>query len=140
MATIITQNNPLIPTNVTYRDLDLRFNVHPVKRDVTKHLNEYAVINSVKNLVFTNFYEKPFNPNFGSNVRALLFEPLDEITSTHLERAITEVITNYEPRVSVTEVVADPIPDENRYNVKLTFYILNSQDTITINFFLERIR
>jgi phage baseplate assembly protein W len=140
MATIITQNNPLIPTNVTYRDLDLRFNVHPVKKDVTKHLNEYAVINSVKNLVSINFFEKPFNPQFGSNLRALLFEPVDEITAVHIERAITEVIENYEPRVRVIEVVAALTPDENRYDVKLTFSILNNQNAITINFFLERIR
>ena len=111
MATIITQNNPLVPTNVTYRDLDLRFNVHPVKKDVTKHLNEYAVINSVKNLVSINFFEKPFNPQFGSNLRALLFEPVDEITAVHIERAITEVIENYEPRVRVIEVVATLTPD-----------------------------
>jgi phage baseplate assembly protein W len=140
MATIITQNNPLVPTNVTYRDLDLRFNVHPVKKDVTKHLNEYAVINSVKNLVSINFFEKPFNPQFGSNLRALLFEPVDEITAVHIERAITEVIENYEPRVRVIEVVATLTPDENRYDVKLTFSILNNQNAITINFFLERIR
>jgi phage baseplate assembly protein W len=140
MASIIVQNNPLIPTNVTYRDLDLRFNVHPVKKDVTKHLNEYAVINSVKNLVSINFFEKPFNPQFGSNLRALLFEPVDEITAVHIERAITEVIENYEPRVRVIEVVATLTPDENRYDVKLTFSILNNQNAITINFFLERIR
>jgi phage baseplate assembly protein W len=140
MASIIVQNNPLIPTNVTYRDLDLRFNVHPVKKDVTKHLNEYAVINSVKNLVSINFFEKPFNPQFGSNLRALLFEPVDEITAVHIERAITEVIENYEPRARVVEIVAAVTPDENRYDVKLTFSILNNQNTITINFFLERIR
>ena len=140
MASIIVQNNPLIPTNVTYRDLDLRFNIHPVKKDVTKHLNEYAVINSVKNLVSINFFEKPFNPQFGSNLRALLFEPVDEITAVHIERAITEVIENYEPRVRVVGVVAALTPDENRYDVELTFSILNNQNTITINFFLERIR
>jgi len=140
MATIFTQNNPLIPSNTIYRDLDLRFNVHPVKKDVTKHLNEYAVINSVKNLVSTNFFEKPFNPEFGSNLRALLFEPVDEITAVHIERAITEVIKNYEPRVRVVDVTAAATADENRYDVKMTFAILNNQNTITINFFLERIR
>lgn len=140
MATTIISRNPAIPTDVTFRDLDLKFNAHPVKKDVTKHLNEYAVINSVKNLVSINFYEKPFNPDFGSNLRALLFEPADEITAVHIERAITEVIENYEPRVSVTEVTAAATPDENRYDVTLTFSILNNSNTITINFFLERIR
>lgn len=140
MATTIISRNPEIPTEAAFRDLDLKFNAHPTKKDVTKHLNEYAVINSVKNLVSINFYEKPFNPDFGSNLRALLFEPVDEITSIHIERAITEVIENYEPRVNIIEITAAATPEENRYDVALRFSILNSSNAITINFFLERIR
>lgn len=140
MATTIISRNPEIPTEAVFRDLDLKFNAHPTKKDVNKHLNEYAVINSVKNLVSINFYEKPFNPDFGSNLRALLFEPVDEITSIHIERAITEVIENYEPRVNIIEITAAATPEENRYDVALRFSILNSSNAITINFFLERIR
>lgn len=140
MATTIISRNPEIPTEAAFRDLDLKFNAHPTKKDVNKHLNEYAVINSVKNLVSINFYEKPFNPDFGSNLRALLFEPVDEITSIHIERAITEVIENYEPRVNIIEITAAATPEENRYDVALRFSILNSSNAITINFFLERIR
>lgn len=140
MATTIISRNPEIPTEAAFRDLDLKFNAHPTKKDINKHLNEYAVINSVKNLVSINFYEKPFNPDFGSNLRALLFEPVDEITSIHIERAITEVIENYEPRVNIIEITAAATPEENRYDVALRFSILNSSNAITINFFLERIR
>jgi phage baseplate assembly protein W len=140
MSTIITSNNPQIGSERTFRDLDLNFGIHPIKKDVTKHINEYAVINSVKNLVLTNFYERPFRPEIGSGVRNLLFEMVDTVTAAQLERAISEVIANFEPRVSVSKVVATPSPDDNRYAVELEFFIINNPNPISIDFFLERIR
>ena len=140
MSTTITTNNPRISSERTFRDLDLNFGIHPIKKDVTKHINEYAVINSVKNLVLTNFYERPFRPEIGSGVRNLLFEMVDTVTAAQLERAISEVIANFEPRVRVTRVVASPSPDENLYNVRMDFFIINNPNPISIDFFLERIR
>jgi phage baseplate assembly protein W len=140
MSTTITSNNPRISSERGYKDLDLNFNIHPVKKDVTKHINEYAVINSVKNLVSLNFFEKPFRPEIGSGLRALLFENIDTILSARIERAIEEIIINYEPRVRVSSINATAYPDENRYNVTMTFFIINNPNPITIDFFLERIR
>lgn len=130
------------PSNIerTFKDLDLNFNIHPIKKDISKHVGEYAVINSVKNLVLTNFYERPFQPEIGSNVRRLLFENVDSVTAAQLERAIEETITNFEPRVQVSTVVAVASPDENRYNIQLEFFIINNPSPITVNFFLERVR
>jgi phage baseplate assembly protein W len=65
-----------------FKDLDLNFNIHPVKKDINRNIGPMAVINSVKNLVLTNHYEKPFRPEIGSNVRRLLFENLDVVTAT----------------------------------------------------------
>lgn len=140
MATTITSNNPNISSDRTYRDLDLNFNIHPIKKDVSKHINEYAVINSVKNLVSTNYYERPFRPEIGSGVRNLLFENVDPVNAAQLERAIQETIENYEPRVAVSGIRAQASPDENRYDITLTFFIINNPNPITIDFFLERIR
>lgn len=140
MATTITSSNPRIQSERTYKDLDLSFNIHPVKKDVTKNINEYAVINSVKNLISTNFFERPFRPQIGSGLRSLLFENVDPIISAQIERAIQETITNYEPRVEISDVFVTAYPDENRYNVTMTFFIINNPNPITIDFFLERIR
>jgi phage baseplate assembly protein W len=131
-----------VRTNVVrdYKDLDLNFILHPVKKDLIKVVGERAVINSIKNLVSTNHYEKPFNPSFGSNLRRLLFENADKLTATLIEREITEVITNYEPRASVSSVTVSPTTDLNGFNVELEFFIVNRTDPIAINFFLERIR
>jgi phage baseplate assembly protein W len=124
----------------TFKDLDLNFNIHPIRKDINKNINEYAIIGAVKNLVLTNFYERPFRPEIGSNVRRLLFENVDMIVAAQLERAIEETINNFEPRVSISRVIATPTPDENRYGVYLEFFIINNPNPITINFFLERVR
>lgn len=130
----------LIDSARSFRDLDLNFEIHPVRKDINVFKNEYAIINSVKNLVLTNFYERPFQPQIGSNVRRLLFENVDSIVAAQLEVAIEETILNYEPRVQVSKVIASPSPDENKYGVYLEFFVINSPDPITINFFLERVR
>lgn len=140
MSTTITSNNPSIQAERAYKDLDLNFTSHPVKKDVTRHYNEKAIINSLKNLVSTNFYERPFNPELGSDIRRLLFEPVDSVFGAAIERKLLDVINNYEPRVAVESIVAIPAPDENGYKVILTFFIVNLPNPITINFFLERIR
>ena len=140
MSTTITSNNPRIQSERSFSDLDLNFNIHPVKKDITRHVNEYAIINSVKNLVSTNYYERPFRPEIGSGVRNLLFENVDPLVAARLERAIVETISNYEPRVSVSNISAIASPDENLYSIKLEFFIINNPNPITIDFFLERIR
>jgi phage baseplate assembly protein W len=129
-----------IDTTRTFRDLDLNFTIHPIRKDINVHKNEYAIINSVKNLILTNFYERPFQPEVGSNVRALLFENIDTIIAAQLERAIEETISNYEPRVQISNITAVARPDENRYSVQLEFFVINNSSPITIDFFLERIR
>ena len=68
-----------------FKDLDLNFTIHPVKKDINKNTGPMAVVNSIKNLILTNYYEKPFQPEFGSSVRGLLFENLDSITATTIK-------------------------------------------------------
>lgn len=140
MSTTITSNDPTIAAETSYKDLDLNFTAHPIKKDISRHYNERAVINSVKNLVSTNFYERPFRPEIGSGVRNILFEMVDSVSGAALERQISEVIKNFEPRVSIDTITAIPAPDQNGYKVELTFFINTLPNPITINFFLERIR
>ena len=129
-----------IDSTRNFVDLDLNFAIHPIRKDINTYKAEYAVINSVKNLILTNHYEKPFRPQVGSNIRRLLFENIDSIIAAQIERAVTETIENFEPRVSVSSITAIPDPDNNRYNLRLEFFVINQTSPITINFFLERIR
>jgi len=124
----------------TFRDLDLNFTIHPVKKDINTYKNEYAVINSIKNLVLTNHYERPFQPEIGSNIRRLLFENMDTITASSIESEIQQTVTNYEPRARISRINAIADFDRNGFMVEMEFFVINRTDPITINFFLERIR
>lgn len=132
----------IITTNIVtaYSDLDLNFTIHPVKKDINRHTNETAVVNSIKNLILTNHYERPFQPDIGSNVRRLLFENMDTITATTLKKEIEQTIKNYEPRANISDIVVSPDYENNGFKVYMEFYVVNRTTPITINFFLERIR
>lgn len=134
MATITTT------VQKRYTDLDLNFNIHPVRKDINKTVDAMAVINSIKNLVLTNHYEVPFQPEIGSNINKLLFENMDNITASAIEREVRQVIENFEPRARISKVNVSPDFDNNTYSVGMEFYIINRTDPITINFFLERTR
>jgi phage baseplate assembly protein W len=134
MATITTQ------VSREYRDLDLNFTIHPIRKDINLLKGEMAVINSLKNLILTNHYERPFQPDIGSNVRKLLFENLDIVTSTALEREIEQVIKNYEPRVRLESVSVAPNFDDNAFTVNMQFSIVNRTEPVSVTFQLERLR
>ena len=123
-----------------YSDLDLTFNMHPGKKDLLISTGEIAVVRALKNLLLTNYYEKPFNPDYGSNIRKLLFENLSPITAGVLSKEVEFVINNYEPRVSLQEVSVQPLYDYNSYQVTITFYINNLVDPYTADFILTRLR
>jgi phage baseplate assembly protein W len=131
-----------VTTNIVaaFSDLDLNFTIHPVKKDINRYTNETAVMNSIKNLILTNHYERPFQPNIGSNVRRLLFENMDTITATTLEKEIAQTISNYEPRANISRLNVSPDYDNNGFKVYMEFFVVNRTTPITINFFLQRIR
>ena len=123
-----------------YSDLDLDFLPHPVTKDVVRKTGSEAIKRSVRNLILTNFYEKPFRPAIGSNAAKLLFDNMTPLVSNFLRDAIYEVIQNYEPRVEVLDVQVKMDYDNNGYNVKLDFVVLNRNEPLTTIIFLERIR
>ena len=123
-----------------FKDLDLNFNIHPIRKDISKSIGPMAVVNSIKNLILTNHYERPFQPDIGSNVRRLLFENLDNITATTIKDEIERTIVNYEPRALVKAINVTADYDKNGFKVYLEFFIVNQTTPIIINFLLERIR
>ena len=123
-----------------YSDIDFTFTRKPVVGDVALSYDEMAVVRSVRNLLLTKHYEKPFNPDIGSNIDAILFEPISPITATTLEKEVESVITNYEKRATLKEIVVAPYPDKNAYDVTITFYIANATLPTTVTLLLERNR
>ena len=123
-----------------YKDLDLDFSRNPVTNDIVKIEDVDAVKRSVKNLVQTNFYERPFHPELGCGVRELLFENYTPLTGIFLKRKIEEVITNFEPRASLNQITVDDDPDRNRLKVSIYFYVVGIVDPVVVETFLERLR
>ena len=123
-----------------YADLDLTFNKSPVTGDVALRYDDQAVIRSVVNLLLTNFYERPFQPDLGSNMSSFLFEPMTSITATSMETEIRNVIENYEPRVTVQTLTVTPNESKNIYNVFMEVFIGNNAQTTPISLVLQRSR
>jgi len=123
-----------------FSDLDLKFSKHPITKDASLKLNENAVIAAVRNIVLTNFGERRFTPNFGSNLLSLLFEPLDDITAFNMRKEISTSITNFEPRVKLDFVNVVPNFNRDGFDVTIRFYLLNSIRPVTTNLFLQRLR
>lgn len=123
-----------------WKDLDLNFGRHPATGDVSKVTGIEAIKRSIRNLVLTNFYERPFRSHIGSNAQKLLFENISPLTATFLENAIREVITNFEPRGQVVGVKVKQVPDENGYAAGIIFKPVNLPEPVIITLFLERIR
>ena len=108
-----------------YSDLGLSFERNVATKDLIVKKDVDAVKQSVRNLILTNHYERPFHPEIGSNVTALLFEPMNPITANVLQRTIAEVIENFEPRARLVSVIASSQPDRNAYEVTISFYVVN---------------
>jgi len=121
-------------------DLDLSFTPNPVTGDINPLRDIEAIKRSVKNLILTNFQERPFQPEIGSGVRGLLFELADPITIHDIETAISRTINNFEPRVNLLEVNVNDEVDNNSYSVSITFQVIATEQVGNATIILERLR
>ena len=135
------QANNNITRNVKqYRDLDLFFG-RKTNDDLNKVTDIEAVKRSVRNLILTNTFEKPFHPEIGGNVRGLLFENMTPMVSGVISRKIEDSIINHEPRARLVGVKTQPDFDTNGYNVSVYFYVANAPtELVELDTFLERLR
>ena len=124
----------------TYVDLDLDFTRHPITNDVVKITDVEAVKRSVKNLINTQFYERPFHPELGCGVRDMLFENYTPMTGIFMRRKIEEVLRNYEPRANLSSIQVNEQMDRNAIDVVVNFYVLNLPNPVSVTTTLQRIR
>jgi phage baseplate assembly protein W len=123
-----------------FRDIDLDFNRNAVTNDVAVVEDVVAVKRAVKNLIQTNFYERPFHPELGCGIRELLFENFTPMTKIFLQRKIEEVLINYEPRINLQNVAVDDDQDRNRLVVDIYFYVVGVPGPQVVQTFLQRVR
>lgn len=123
-----------------YSDIDFTFTKKPVGGDVALSYDTQAVTRSIRNLLLTNHYERPFNPDLGSSINALLFQPISYLTGSQLQNTIETTIKNYEPRAILKMVKVVPLEEKNSYNISITFFIENATQATTLSLILERNR
>lgn len=141
------QSRSLITTrNRLYKDIDLSFEnkptdgSNPVTTDVYKKEDAAAVKQAIKNLLMTNFGEKPFIPYYGANLQSLLFDLADEEIETSIDIAIRSAVQNYEPRASIRDVRVRALPDYNSVSVYVEFLIVNTEEVVSFETTISRLR
>jgi len=123
-----------------FKDLNLDFQQNTATKDIQKIEDVESVKRSVRNLVSLNYYEKPFHPEIGSNIRGLLFENITPQISHYIGKQLELLIRNYEPRCRLVNVENMPDLDKNGYSVSVSFYVVNVSNPVTVETFLERLR
>ena len=127
-------------TETRYSDIDLAFIAHPVTGNPTRKTNRDAVRQSVKSLILTDYYERPFKSDIGCSIRYYLFENWTPMTKQNMERAVKEVISNYEPRARLLSIDVQDQPDYNALSISIAFTIKNDPSPVVLDVILERVR
>ena len=135
-----TQTNESTRSSKIYKDLNLGFEQNTATKDIQKIKDVEAVKRSVRNLINTNHYEKPFHPEIGSNLRAMLFELMTPQMNHVISKQIENLINNYEPRCNLVQVFAQPRLERNGYSVQISFRVQNHPNEVIVESFLERLR
>ena len=135
-----TQTNESKRSSRIYKDLNLGFQQNTATKDIQKLTDVEAVKRSVRNLINTNHYEKPFHPEIGSNLRAMLFENITPQMNHVISKQIEMLIKNYEPRCRLVQVNTQPMFDRNGYSCQISFDVVNYPEQVEVESFFERLR
>jgi len=123
-----------------YKDLNLDFTRHPMTNDVATLTDMEALKRSVRNIVLTSKYDRPFKPEMDAGIRKYLFELSTPLTALRIKNSIELAIKNFEPRVELLNVTVRSNPDRNSYDVAILFRPKNVNQTAQVTFVLERTR
>ena len=134
-----TTTNKSPRSNRIYSDLNLSFTKNPATKDVSRYFDIQAIKRAVKNIILTNKFEKPFNPDFGCNLRGFLFENISDPMMIIIKDRIAKAITDYEPRVSVQNITLS-YDGKNGLNISVSVLVIGSTEPVTVTTFLQRVR
>lgn len=123
-----------------YTDINLSFGSHPATADVVQVTNEDAVKASIRNLISTKNYERPFHPEIGCQIHSLLFENFTPVTLEMAKRMVAEVLDAYEPRANILDIIVADSEDNNELRITVVFTLLNSSNPVTVTTILSRAR
>lgn len=132
--------NPLL-REIVFSDVNYSFTPHPVTGKLPVVKNEDAIKRAIRANILTNFGERPYLPDFGGNIIAMLFENandplLDEVLIAQIENSVLK----YEPRAKLIETNVSVKPDQNGINVTIRFLPVNSRLPVELDVEIERVR
>lgn len=130
----------IVSRKKAHSDLNLKLTRHPIRKDIIPLKDDAAIKNAIKNLLITNFYERPFQPAKGANLRGLLFEPADAITKYELSSGIRKCIELFEPRVKVLSINVADETERNAYRINVQFQIIEFDSNQEVEIVLQRLR
>jgi hypothetical protein len=117
---------PLERVSQGFKDISMSFQSNPLNNDIIGIKNENAIARSIRNIIFTLPGEKFFDQNFGSNVTRSLFENIDDISASLIQEEIETSIQNYEPRVELIRVKANPDADNGAFDVTIIYSVVGA--------------
>lgn len=123
-----------------YSDFTINMRINPGSNDLVRVTDEEAVRNSLRNIILTNRYERLYNPLYGANLSALLFDlsgPADDVV---IKKYIETAVSNYEPRVRIIDVVVTNVVDDHLYAITIIYSLLNKSDALTLDLKITRAR
>ena len=127
-------------SKLTYRDISADFDANAITGDLDPVKDAISIKRGITNILLTSMFERLFQPELGSNLKDVLFEPIDEITTARIEREVRSAIDAWEKRAEVLNVFVDPDEDYNQYKVSVTFRPLNAVVEEQVEVFLARER
>lgn len=123
-----------------FSDISLSFERNPVTGDVVKVKDDVAIKQSIKTLVLSEVFEAPFQKDKGTRIRKVLFDLVSSEGAEQIKSQIRDIIVSKEPRANLYDVEIEPIPDENKYSVRIIFSMINTLDPLEVEIFVSRVR
>ena len=123
----------------TYHDFTFTFSANPMSGDVSKSIGATAVKRAMVAIMKTNYNERMFQPEFGSGIRALLFEPMNPITEERIKQEVIDCLSRHEPRANVLGVTVEGQDEKNRYKVSILFSVSSEAEPQKLETFFEKV-
>lgn len=124
----------------TYKDFDISFIKHPITKDIAMKYDDEDIKASIRNLLLTSNYERPFHSEIGSRLKALLFEPITPVLYSVIKREVLNVVESFEPRATILDAITTYLPDENAITINVIFRINGTSMISNTNVTLEKTR
>lgn len=123
-----------------FSDISLGFGSNPATADVIQVTNEDAVKSSIRNLISTKNYERPFHPEIGCQIHSLLFENFTPVTLEMAKRMVFDTLRAYEPRARILDIIVADSEDNNELRITVVFTLQNNDKPVTVTSILNKAR